>query len=235
MVVVLTIFKRVTIEKKKQSIQIFSLHTAAMKFFTLVALLSLLSTTPAGASPNIIIIQPDDLIFYDDWGRPPSSDGPNVMPSNGADMPHIEDLRENGLQMLQAYTSSPMCGTSRYSTITGKMPSRAASSRNRWNAGDSYPQVVTIPTTKLEQNDCSEENLAAVFNAAEEYETAMIGKWHLSRIRDRDYTYENAVDQVKQCGFNHVGGKSCQKVLKKLHPFNNVSHFTVLFLFRIVY
>ena len=185
-----------------------------MKFFNLVALLSLLSVTPARGSPNIIIIQPDDLIFYDDWGRPPSDQRPNEMPGNGEDMPNIEDLRENGLQMLQAYTSSPVCGTSRYSTITGKMPSRAASIRSRWDASDSYPPVVTIPTTKLQdaggKNDCSEENLAAVFNSIDEYETAMIGKWHLSRIRDRDYSYDYAVNQVKQCGFSHVGGKSLQ-------------------------
>jgi arylsulfatase A-like enzyme len=125
-------------------------------------------------------------------------------------MPHIEALRTGGLQMTQAYAASPVCGTSRYSTITGKMPSRAASVREK-NQGEN-PAVVTIPTTKLEdtddQNDCSSENLAAAFSDAE-YATAMVGKWHLSGIDKSTYTYASAVDTVKQCGFDFVGGTFC--------------------------
>ena len=59
---------------------------------------------------------------------------------------------------------------------------------------------MTIPTTKLvdsnKQKDCSEENVAAAFSNSDDYETAMIGKWHLSRIKDENYTYEFAVDEV---------------------------------------
>ena len=163
--------------------------------------------------PNVIIIQPDDLIFYNDWGRPPHSGAPNLLPGSGDDMPNLEDLRSRGLQMQQAYTASPVCGTSRYSTITGKMPSRAASIRKRWDSNvDQVPAFVTIPTTKLidtpTQKDCSAENVATAFNADPEYETAMIGKWHLSRFKDETYTYQNAVDEIEKCGFSRVGGKS---------------------------
>lgn len=124
---------------------------------------------PTGA--NVIIMQPDDLSFFDEWSAPPNS--PNDanrntnFPDNG--LPNIERLRLDGLQMLQAYTASPVCGTSRYSTITGKYPSRAES-----NSGGN-PASVTIPMTKLQGNDCSSENLAAEFQQ-NGYRTAMIGK-----------------------------------------------------------
>ena len=36
------------------------------------------------------------------------------------------------------------------------------------------------------------------------YQTAMIGKWHLSRINDSKYSYTGAQDIVKSCGFDYV-------------------------------
>ena len=63
-------------------------------------------------------------------------------------MSNIERLRLNGLQMMQAYTNSPTCGASCYSTITGKYPSQAASVYDT-DTRDSLPAEVSIPTTKL--------------------------------------------------------------------------------------
>lgn len=177
--------------------------------------------------PNVIIIQPDDLIFMDEWGRPPYSGASNDLPGGGDDIPHIEDLRARGLQMQQAYTASPMCGTSRYTTMTGKMPSRAASIHKRWDPlVDNYPPAVTIPSTKLMDDDCSAENLAAAFGADEDYDTAMIGKWHLTRIRDADYSYQHAVDEVTKCGFNHVGALYVENMEANEEDFNNFSDGT---------
>ena len=71
------------------------------------------------AQPNIIVMQPDDLEYYDEWSPPPNNPSqPNEtleIPSAG--LPNMEYLRTNGLHMLQAYTVSPMCGTSRFSTM----------------------------------------------------------------------------------------------------------------------
>lgn len=169
-------------------------------------------TYTPGSRPNIIIMQPDDLMFLDDWTPPPnnpsSQNSENLFPDNdGNGLPNMETLRLNGLQMMQAYTASPVCGTSRYSTITGKMPSRAASVRNNADVDSEDPAEVTIPTTKLQdsdgQNDCSEENAAVTFKNAG-YKTGMIGKWHLSRFSDDEYNYDDAVSTVQGCGFDSV-------------------------------
>lgn len=100
--------------------------------------------------PNIIVMQPDDMEFFDPWTPPPRnpSQPNNDVPFPNAGLEWMEKLREfdhtmsniiywqkmfyltlltlfyctgtDGLQMLQAYTASPVCGTSRFSTITGK-------------------------------------------------------------------------------------------------------------------
>ena len=119
----------------------------------------------------MIVMQPDDLPFFDEWSAPPNNPSQprqnTNFPSYG--LPNIERLRINGLQMMQAYTVSPVCGTSRYATISGKYPSRALS-----NDSDTDPPEVTIPTTKLEEADCSKYNMAAEFQS-NGYRTAMIG------------------------------------------------------------
>ena len=182
---------------------------------------------PAGPTPapgpniiprgvNVIVMQPDDLPFFDEWSAPPNNPNRprqnNNFPNYG--LPNLERLRMNGLQMLQAYTASPVCGTSRYATITGKYPSRALS-----NSQDVEPAEVTIPTTKLEGSDCSSDNMAAEFQN-NGYRTAMIGKWHLSSINDRRYTYDGARDIVKGCGFTHVEGLYIEN-LNNAGGFNN--------------
>ncbi len=133
-----------------------------------------------GTKPNIIIMQPDDLPFFDKFTPPPNNPSePDLkieIPDYG--LPNIDSLRLNGLQMMQAYAASPMCGTSRYSTLTGKYPSRAESSTSlaEYYEYEDRPSSVTIPSTKLLDFDCSEGNIASQFQK-NGYSTAMIGKF----------------------------------------------------------
>jgi len=173
--------------------------------------------------PNIIIMQPDDLPFFDIWNPPPNNpttpDQSINMPNSG--LPNIESLRLNGLQMLQAYTTSPMCGTSRFSTITSRYPSRAIS--NDDDVAADLKEVV-IPKTKLQGEDCTSDNIAVSFRD-NGYRTAMIGKWHLSRINKNTYTYDSAVDIVKACGFDTVEGLYVENLASE-NDFNNFSDGT---------
>lgn len=55
--------------------------------------------------PNFIVLQPDDLLFFEKWSPPPHFPGrPQVaiLPESG--LPNIERLRTNGVQMMEAYT-----------------------------------------------------------------------------------------------------------------------------------
>ena len=130
-----------------------------------------------------------------------------MLDNNDTLLPHITKLQQNGLTMTRAYTASPMCGTSRYSTMTGRYPSRSANSRQR-NAGQALSQV-TIPTTKLQDIttiddglDCSVSNMAALFQS-NGYRTGMFGKWHLyGGGRNTAYDYSNIQDEIRSCGFD---------------------------------
>ena len=202
--------------------------------FAILVLFSCQSHAASTNQPNIIIMQPDDLVYFDPWTPPPKNPiTPNsTTPFPDYGLPNIERLRLNGLQMMQAYTASPMCGTSRYSTVTGKYPSRSARSREFADYyGDDIAKVI-IPMTKLVDaeegsgpQDCSKENIAATFQR-NGYRTAIIGKWHLSRIWSDEYTYESAVEIVKACGFDTVAGLYIENLARSEDEFDNYSDGT---------
>lgn len=162
-------------------------------------------------TPNFIVFQPDDMAFFEEWTPPahfPSGNRNDVItfddidPVNG--LPNIETLRTSGLQMMQAYTTSSVCGTSRYSTMTGRYPSRSAFSRAR-NAGSTISTVV-IPRTKLQDSnvvdgdDCTTNNIAAALKA-NGYRTGVVGKWHLARTGNT-YSYDSYTAGIRECGFD---------------------------------
>lgn len=160
----------------------------------------------SGQRPNFIVMQPDDLAFFEEW-LPPAHFPTNTdtFRYNSFGLPNLDRLRNRGLHMTQAYTASPVCGTSRYSTITGRYPSRSSASRSR-NSGAPI-SAVTIPTTKLvdiggvvDGNDCSENNVAAILKA-NGYRTGVTGKWHLARTND-NYNYDAYTADIRSCGFD---------------------------------
>jgi len=125
--------------------------------------------------PNIIVMQPDDMQFFREWNPPPNKPDKkkeiNFPPNNG--MPNLEELRLKSIQFTEAYTASPICGTSRFSTITGKYPSRAVSAMN--GSTEEERSDVNIPNTKLEGDDCTKNNLAATFQE-NGYRTGIVGE-----------------------------------------------------------
>ena len=186
------------------------------KMLKLLLVATMYIGTVAGRRPNFIVMQPDDFEFFERWNPPAHISSRrgngNVIdwPVN-TDLPNLERLRTNGLQMAQAYTASPMCGTSRYSTMTGRYPSRAAYSRVR-NSGSEIGDI-SIPTTKIDDersvvdgDDCSYQNLAQLF-ASSNYHTGMVGKWHLaSSDRREEYSYEGTQQKIRDCGFSYAEG-----------------------------
>ena len=179
--------------------------------------------------PNIIVIQPDDHLFLEEWNPPARFEQGETSSTSIFDesyispVPNINRLRNNGLEMTNAYSASTMCGTSRYSTLTGRLPSRSAYGRendqNGWTTfnGDNGQsstvlREIVIPKTKLEDtrrvqdgNDCTANNLAAILKS-NGYSTGVVGKWHLEdTTSERGALYNNyprVQDKVRNCGFD---------------------------------
>ena len=113
--------------------------------------------------------------------------------------------------MSAAYTAAPKCGTSRYSNVTGRYPSRSSHGRKQAiTSGVSDPADVSIPNTKLRDistvsdgNDCTTSNLAQVLKA-NGFKTGMVGKWHLSKTNTEGDSISGVRAAINECGFEDV-------------------------------
>eukprot|EP00579_Thalassiosira_antarctica_P002411 CAMPEP_0201873608 /NCGR_PEP_ID=MMETSP0902-20130614/6059_1 /ASSEMBLY_ACC=CAM_ASM_000551 /TAXON_ID=420261 /ORGANISM="Thalassiosira antarctica, Strain CCMP982" /LENGTH=210 /DNA_ID=CAMNT_0048400247 /DNA_START=142 /DNA_END=774 /DNA_ORIENTATION=- len=175
-----------------------------------------LTITPVNAV-NFVIIQPDDMSFFDDWNPPPYLPWDSTYPGKAypgtSTLPWINKLRDEGLEMTQAYAAAPKCGTSRYSTVTGRYPTRSSNGRkNALAAGKDNlnPADASIPNTKLRNigamvdgQDCGTSNIAQAFKA-NGYTTGMVGKWHLTKVNTVGGTVEGVKTEVESCGFMDV-------------------------------
>lgn len=74
--------------------------------FFCYSLLLVAGLTRANDRPNFIVVQPDDLRFFEEWTPPPHypSGRTQVETFPNGGLPNIERLRVNGLQMMESYT-----------------------------------------------------------------------------------------------------------------------------------
>ena len=132
-----------------------------MKSLLILITSTLLSS--AEQRPNILMILADDM-GYGDLG---------CMGSEVIKTPHIDALAEKGILFTQAYVPSAVCSPSRAGILTGRDPRRFGYEHNLNKKGDHYAtrhELQGLPT--------NEHTIADHLKAAE-YETALIGKWHL--------------------------------------------------------
>ncbi|GMH60657.1 hypothetical protein TrRE_jg13499 [Triparma retinervis] len=162
--------------------------------------------------PNVIFLQPDDLPYYDGWvGRPtgiPNSPNRRVTPPSSF-FPYYSQIHSEGVAFSEANVVSPACGTSRYSTLTGKFASRSASGRTKTlNKDGSETRVqTTIPYIKLQDADCS-TNIVQLFKGAG-YKTGVTGKWHLTKEGGGNSPLPSYAEQqglIQECGFDFADG-----------------------------
>ena len=174
----------------------------------------LIGASVASENVNFIVFQPDDFWFFEEWDPPAHLPGQEAAYTTTYDLPHINQMRANSLRMTEAYASSPHYGTSRHSTVTGRFASRSAVSRDVAAAADDAMQEVYIPTTKLHDvatvhdgNDCTANNLAAVFKA-NGYNTGVTGKWHLFddyvHHPNGQFDYSTFQKDIRECGFDYA-------------------------------
>lgn len=119
----------------------------------------------APTGPNIIIVNVDDMAEGMHFGF----DGRDAI------TPTMDQLVSTGLYFNQAFSSSTVCGPSRYSLLTGRYPSRNTSSMFL----SRYPRDTLgrfgVSDTELETDG---QHLGAWLREAG-YRTGMVGKGHL--------------------------------------------------------
>jgi len=146
-----------------------------MKIFVVVLLVSL--SAFSADRPNILFIMIDDLGWKD----------LNCQGNDSFQTPNIDKLAAQGMRFTDAYSASPVCSPTRAAAVTGLYPARLQITQHgeetwrfykgkKWGPGKStgklLPSYETI-AEKLKKNG---------------YETAFVGKWHLS---GHDFNEEN--------------------------------------------
>ncbi|MDF1852304.1 MAG: sulfatase-like hydrolase/transferase [Verrucomicrobiales bacterium] len=131
----------------------------------LLCLLALLACLPqpTAAQPNLLVILTDDMGYGD----------LEITGTQYLKTPNLTRLAEEGIFCSQAYVPSSVCSPSRAGIMTGRDPRRFGYQANLNKGSASYqtrPELLGLAP--------GEHTLADHLGAAE-YETALIGKWHL--------------------------------------------------------
>ena len=116
----------------------------------------------ANKRPNVVLLYVDDATFA------------NFGCFGGlAATPNIDKLANEGMKFSRFYVSSAVCTPSRYSTLTGRLASRATGVEEDYPHGG--PIMISWNTTLTDR-----EQTVAHHLKKGGYRTGMVGKWHLS-------------------------------------------------------
>jgi len=134
----------------------------------LVALLILGCSNKSETPPNFVFVLADDLGF--------SQIGCNG--SNYYKTPNIDKLATEGMRFTNAYAACPVCSPTRASIMTGKYPARLhVTDFIAGNNKDNYP----LSQPEWQKFLPLEEITFAEVLKESGYNTALFGKWHLSK------------------------------------------------------
>ncbi len=144
--------------------------------------------------PNIVILLADDA-GYSDFG----------CFGGKAKTPHIDQLAAEGLKLTDFHAAAPNCSPSRTGLLTGRYPSRVGVY--------SYIPEQKEGLHPMHMPD-SEVTLAELLKGSG-YQTAHVGKWHVSVLRS---TQPQPIDQ----GFDYAFGTTNNAIPSHLNPVNFV-------------
>ena len=159
-----------------------------MKPATLILFLSTLGTlivsgcqeqaddSSSQEKPNVLIILTDQQ----------TNDCLSLMGNPNLRTPYLDSLARRGVYFTESYCTSPVCGPSRSSLLTGRMPHETGVV---WNSTNIDPKVPTIGQIFAEAG----------------YNTAYAGKWHLPE----GYPAQKARDSI--AGFKVIPFQSLEK------------------------
>lgn len=165
-----------------------------------MVLLGCASVRPApAAKPNIVVIMADDLGWRDlhCYGNAP------------IDTPYLDRFASEGMRFTDAYAAAPVCSPTRAAMMTGQAPARLRIT----NHAPGHPDGFSLENSNL-QEAASVRHLKRSYTTIAErlkangYETAHIGKWHLSYVaRNNRNTIAEADLRPEHQGFDlNIGG-----------------------------
>ncbi len=138
---------------------------------------SLLSTGACfGSSPNVVLFFTDDMGWTDwEYDATLNPEGSVVFKT-----PNLLSLAQSGVVFEQAYSSSPVCSSTRASLITGKTTARtnftylAGGNGGSGNTSATLKSPLSTSATPLSETTLAE----SLGSSAGNYHTGFIGKWH---------------------------------------------------------
>ena len=167
--------------------------------FWLFTICCMTQTYAQSTSPNIIVILVDDL-GYKDVG---------FMGGNFYRTPHLDSLSKESIVYQQAYAAASNCAPSRASLLTGLLPNRhgiyTVGSSERGKTEDRK----LIPIQNNNTLDSTLPTIATLLGS-NGYQTASIGKWHLS-------------DSPSSHGFSYSFGGNHTGHNKHFSPYKNTA------------
>ncbi|WP_320129855.1 sulfatase-like hydrolase/transferase [uncultured Sphaerochaeta sp.] len=123
-------------------------------------------------SPNLVLFLSDD---HGAWASGCYGD-PYLQ------TPNIDFLAENGVQMLNAFTPTPVCSPARACLMTGRLASQHGV----------HDYIGTTKGFDVDYNWMEKETLLPELFQQAGYETILVGKWHLGQERIRKQGFDHA-------------------------------------------
>ncbi|MCA9112218.1 MAG: sulfatase [Planctomycetaceae bacterium] len=147
--------------------------------FVLIAFLSSIGVCQGSDRPSVVFILVDDL-GWSDLG---------CYGNKAHRTPHIDRLAAEGMRFTDAYSPAPICSASRASILTGKtVPRLRFEFVTKNEAGHQRLDTdVPLETPPFTLNLPLEERTVAERLSTLGYETAFLGKWHVSQHYQQRY------------------------------------------------
>ncbi|MDB4459070.1 sulfatase [bacterium] len=160
----------------------YPFHRVLRLFLLSILLLNVVSESAIAkaARPNIILIYTDDQGYHD----------LGCFGSTKIKTPHIDKMAREGLKLTSFYAQA-VCGVSRAALMTGSYPIRIGEPKN-------FKHLHTVPHPE-------EVTMAEMLGDAG-YETALIGKWHLTLKNPKAPGGFEPTTMPNAQGFDHFYG-----------------------------
>ena len=123
--------------------------------------------------PNLVVIMADDLGWKD----------LHCYGNDLIDTPNLDRLADQGMRFTDAYAAAPVCSPTRAAMMTGLSPARL----HLTNHAPGHPDGFSLEGSSLQEAESVRNLKLSYVTIAERlkeagYETAHIGKWHLSYV-----------------------------------------------------